>query len=145
MAQVWTLPEASHWLALRTLTVNAHLLANMLGGTPVLVDYDAPVPLGLSIVDMEAFCRWDGARPGSLPASWEVTGDSLAVRLAGALEASEVVLLKSTDMPSHTSWDEASRSGIVDGYFARAVAENARGISLRVMNLRCWHKCLELS
>ena len=68
-----------------------------------------------------------------LPRSWQVTGDSIAARIAECLGADELVLLKSTDPPSTPSRRIASRLGLVDGFFGEATDRLRR---IRFVNLR---------
>lgn len=117
--------EKAHWLALRSLSFQAHLLAEIL--------VDAVVVRGLHecraawdagrrpILDGHAFAVADESLPGRLPHSWNATSDALAARVARVAAASRLVLLKSVTIPEGTSWVEASRLGWVDAYFAEAV------------------------
>ena len=52
-----------------------------------------------------------------LPHSWDVTSDSIAAWLAGALDAERLVLIKSAG---------ASGPALVDAYFARALPPDVR-------------------
>lgn len=63
----------------------------------------------------------------ALPASWQLTSDSLAAWLAGRLGARRILLLKHRDAPGRAiSLDEAARSGLVDPLFpAYAAASGA--------------------
>jgi aspartokinase-like uncharacterized kinase len=133
---------ASHWLALATLAVNARFLLHLLPGAQLITEFDHPPQQGPGVVDMERFCRYD---PSPLPSSWDVTSDSLAVRVADVFGASELVLLKSVELPASTSWDEASRRGIVDKYFPTALAENVRPLPVQLLNLRSWYESRALS
>jgi 5-(aminomethyl)-3-furanmethanol phosphate kinase len=124
--------EASHWLALQMLAVNAHFLATLLPDAVVVPSPFTPAPL--AILDMHAFALADDARPGHLPHAWDVTSDSLAVRVAQVAEARELVLLKSLDWQGD-DWRAAAAAGVVDGFFAEA-ARRADGLRIRVVNLR---------
>jgi 5-(aminomethyl)-3-furanmethanol phosphate kinase len=72
-------------------------------------------------------------QPGQpLEHNWNVTSDSIAARLAQAIRADELVLLKSCDFRSNSLTDLA-KAGVVDPYFPRAAA----GLGgVRVVNLR---------
>jgi hypothetical protein len=50
-----------------------------------------------------------------------VTSDSIAARMAVVLGADRLILLKSIDMPSGTSWTEAAERGWVDRHFPRVI------------------------
>jgi hypothetical protein len=72
--------------------------------------------------------------PGTrLHASWDVTSDSIAARVAEVRGAAELVLLKSTlrsDLSSLTEWANA---GLVDAFFPQAAVKLPR---VRLVNLR---------
>jgi aspartokinase-like uncharacterized kinase len=130
--------ERSHWLALRSLTLTAHLLAAVFPSSGVTERLDECPRLWdagtVPVLDMHAFAVADEGRPGCLPHGWAVTSDSLAARVAHVAGAGELVLLKSATMPEDMDWEGASRGGFVDGYFATA----ARGLRVRWVNLRRW-------
>ena len=68
-----------------------------------------------------------------LPHDWSVTSDSIAARLATAVGAAELVLLKSTRIAPGTSQAAAAATGLVDEYFPRAACTVPR---VRWVNLR---------
>jgi aspartokinase-like uncharacterized kinase len=71
-----------------------------------------------------------------LPASWDVTSDSIAAHLAKGLQATELVLLKSAQLTSDHSLSAAAQNAWVDGYFPQAAA----GLpTIRFVNLRSKH------
>lgn len=111
--------EASHWLALRILTVNAHFLSQLLA-IPVVSSVVSPLP-PLSVLDAHAFCVTDDGQSGSLPHRWDVTSDSVAARVAFVCSAA-LVLLKSTDLEMGMSWMKATEHNLVDRSFATQVA-----------------------
>jgi aspartokinase-like uncharacterized kinase len=126
--------EASHWLAIRAMSVTAQLAAELLPAAQ-LIDSLAQVrrsPGGpLQILDVAMFLLAEEFTPGALPCSWDVTSDSIAARLATALDA-ELVLLKSA-LPGSGDLDvQGDAAALVDAYFATA----ARGLSVRLVNLR---------
>jgi aspartokinase-like uncharacterized kinase len=131
--------EASHWLAVRSLSLTAHVLAAMLPSAAVVDSLSERRPLWTSgmwpILDLFAFAKIDDARPGALPHSWDVTSDSLAARVAEVSGARELILLKSVTLSSPADWTDASRQGHVDAHFPRMTA---RGVTARVINLREW-------
>lgn len=133
--------EASHWLALGTLRLNAHFLAALLSGIdPVVIEAVQECPMAwqrgqMPIVDGQAFARVDEGRPGCLPHGWAVTSDSLAVRVAAVLPARRLILLKSITIPAGTAWSAAAERGLVDGYFAQAVGASPQ-FAVQAINFR---------
>lgn len=57
----------------------------------------------------------------AIPASWSITSDSLAARLAELLDA-RLILLKSVDAAGHLSAEELARQGVIDTLFPEIVA-----------------------
>jgi aspartokinase-like uncharacterized kinase len=123
---------ASHWLAIRSLTLTAALLHQLLPGTVIVDSPRAATEGGLGILDPFAFCRADD----TLPHSWDVTSDSIAARAAVIANASRLVLLKSTDAPPCIDWPTAVANGWVDAYFPRAVERAA--FPIEFVNFRKW-------
>src|SRR5258708_38397420 len=113
--------KIAHHLALRSLTLNAWFLAELLG-VPVLNprrnDWE-----GVALLDGYAFGQ-DADVSLMLPACWDATSDSVAAVAAIVLQASELVLLKSSD----------EGDGLVDAMFSRLV-EGER-FTIRIVNFR---------
>jgi aspartokinase-like uncharacterized kinase len=134
--------EASHWLALRALTVNAHFLASLLPQSCVCGDLSELGRIwdkrNLSILDVHEFARGDEERPGPLPHSWTVTSDALAARVAVVLQARHLVLLKSTTIPQGVDWTEAAHRGWVDAMFATLLQDAPANLCVNAVNLRTW-------
>jgi aspartokinase-like uncharacterized kinase len=133
--------EKSHWLALRALTLNAHFLAELLPCGTVIGDLDEAAARWqlrrLPVLDGHRFACADESRAGCLPHSWEVTSDSLAVRVAHVMRGRELILLKSIDIPPGVDWHEAGRHGWVDRFFADVV-QREPGLPIRTINFRAW-------
>jgi aspartokinase-like uncharacterized kinase len=130
--------EKAHWLALRALTLNAHVLADLLTGVAVVGDPERIAEGGerVCLLDAHAFACLDERRHGRrLPHTWDVTSDSVAARVAIVTGATALVLLKSMALPAGVSWDEAGRLGLVDPLFA-TVLQGAVGLEVRVENWR---------
>ena len=128
--------EAAHWLALRALGFNAHFLAALLGA-PVVQEYE---PRGgrVQVLDAFAFLRADEERHGTatIPHSWEATADTVAARVAVAVQGRRLVLLKSVTVPSGDDWEAAAREGFVDPLFASVVRTSTVDLEVRTFNLR---------
>lgn len=131
--------EASHWLALRSMALNAHFLAVLLRAE-VIDAWTSCSPLWvagrLPILDAYRFARADEGNPGSLPHCWGVTSDSVAARAAIIGGAKQLVLLKSITISKSIGWFKASERGWVDRYFPRVIQNFGRGLEIRAVNLR---------
>ncbi|HEY7309439.1 MAG TPA: hypothetical protein VH643_08790 [Gemmataceae bacterium] len=134
--------ETSHWLALRALSLNAHFLASLLPFARVIEDVEDVEETWFAgqtpVLDVHAFARADEGRAGCLPASWSVTSDSLAARVALAAKSRCLVLLKSTTIPPSMDWSEAGRLGLVDAMFAEILRAAPRPFYVHAVNLRAW-------
>ncbi len=131
----------AHWLCVRMMDVNARILSRLLNCEHI-TDFEnlrqmQATSQGASsyvlavqqfLKDVEPTC---GGK--QLPQDWSVTSDSIAARVAIALGADELVLLKSA-LTDAQSLSEAVRHGYVDEYFATAAS---RLPSIRCVNLRC--------
>ncbi len=86
------------------------------------------------ILSVEEFMRrWEPAVSGrSLPHDWCTSSDAIAARAAQALSATELVLVKSRDLPPGTTREAAAAEGFVDAVLPQA----ARGLSVHWVNLR---------
>ena len=91
--------EKCHWLALEAMNTAAAFLRSLGITAPIL--------------DAVAFCR----EHDELPHTWAATSDSVAALAARVKHATQLVLLKSVDIPPGTPWDEAAKRGWVDAVF----------------------------
>ncbi len=130
--------EASHWLAIQALSVNASFLCELLDG---LVSSSASFANAsgsdgrLLVLDPLPLIQADEANADHLPHTWNVTSDSLALRAAALVGARKLILLKSASWEG-CDWQEAMQAQIVDGYFAQAMAHAPPALSARIVNLR---------
>lgn len=116
--------EPAHWLAIRSLSLGARFLHEIV---PNLRVVELP---SAGILDPYPYFRTQSGPPQT----WSVTTDSLAAWVALACIASKLVLLKSTDVPPDLSWKQASDAGFVDAYFP-TLLETA-SLRVEVVNLR---------
>ncbi|HEU4589048.1 MAG TPA: hypothetical protein VFS11_10385 [Gemmatimonadales bacterium] len=87
-------PDAAHWMAVLAMDQYAFAIADRLEGAALVYDPDGiRGALSQGRVPVLAPFRWMYAAD-VLPHSWEVTSDSIAAFLAGALDADVLVLLK---------------------------------------------------
>jgi aspartokinase-like uncharacterized kinase len=113
--------DAAHWMAILAMDQYAHLLHSRLrGSTLVSTPAAALAAIGAAGLPVLAPYRWlRDADP--LPHAWDVTSDSIAAWIAGALDARRLILLK----PAGVTGTEA-----VDAYFPHA---HRRGTSCSVL------------
>jgi aspartokinase-like uncharacterized kinase len=135
----------AHRLAIDTMSVTAKLAAALLPETRLSDEWQCLVQFAESDESEPAFLIFDPARflkeseptldGDRLPASWDVTSDSIAARMARLLTACELVLLKSClprEQVAATECDDA-RSDYFDRSFRRFSAGIPR---VRFVNLR---------
>jgi aspartokinase-like uncharacterized kinase len=131
--------EASHWLALRAMTLNAHFLHALLPRSAVVDGWPACPAVwrrgAVPILDAFAFAVTDEGEPGALPHCWDVTSDALAARAAAVGGSRRLILLKSVDVPEGLDWKEAAERGFVDRPFVLTLGEDCIA---RTVNLRKW-------
>lgn len=65
-----------------------------------------------------------------IPASWDVTSDSLAAWLAGQVGAHELVLVKSCAVPESAVLSELQRQGVIDAGFLDFAKPSAYNINV---------------
>lgn len=132
--------EASHWLAVRAMTVTSRLLANLLD--IVLVErFEVVEQLAREgrqsacVLDCEEFMRVrePNSTGSRLPHDWSCTSDSIAARVAEVLSADELVLLKSISLPEGWSYQQAAQQGLVDAWFPQ-ISKSVKQV--RWVNLR---------
>jgi aspartokinase-like uncharacterized kinase len=104
--------DAAHWMAIRAMDQYAHVIADRMPGCALVSDLaEIEAAFVASRVPVLLPYRWlRDADP--LPHSWDVTSDSIAAWVAGAVRAPRLVLIK----PSG-----ASGADLVDAYFQRAL------------------------
>ena len=136
--------QKAHRLAIRSLDLTAELLAGLLPGSAVV---HRPEDLGacrnpgqVPILAPGQFLEEvDDRGPDPLPASWDVTSDSIAARIAVLLGARRLILLKSVGLAADIDRGEAARLGLVDAMFPRIASE------LEVVELVCLRDCEPLT
>jgi aspartokinase-like uncharacterized kinase len=121
----------AHRLAICALDWTAELLAKILPGALVVCRPEAfrsawnsrRIPVLAPRRILEDF---DDPSLDALPASWDVTSDSISARVGVILGASRLILLKSRGLPRGATVEQAVGIGLVDPYFGIA----ARGVPL---------------
>ena len=131
--------ETSHWLAVRSLSLSAYFLAQLLAPRASVVEtlgqcHGVWAAGRTAVIDPERFARADARRKDALPRTWQVTSDSLALQLVRRWRASRLILLKSTSAPA--GWPEIAASEIVDPWFERLLADVRGTMDVSIVNLR---------
>ncbi|HEX3233577.1 MAG TPA: hypothetical protein VHR41_05240 [Gemmatimonadales bacterium] len=86
--------DAAHWMSILAMDQYAHVLTERIAGAAMLEDPGAiEEAIGRAGVAVLAPSRWMRAAD-VLPHAWEATSDSVAAFVAGALDASRLVLVK---------------------------------------------------
>jgi len=89
--------DAGHWMALLAMDQYAHVLGERIPGAELVEDAGGiGAALRRGRLAVLAPYRWLRSAD-VLPHGWEATGDSVAAFLAGALDASRLVLVKPAD------------------------------------------------
>jgi aspartokinase-like uncharacterized kinase len=124
--------EAAHWLALRAMEFNAHLLAAAVPGAEVVDSIVEalrcwqrrafPV-LSVKTFVMEMERVWPDV---VLPHDWTVTSDSLAAWITSRWAANELVLVKSRPLEPGVDAVGAVERQWVDAYFPQIAPEAPR-------------------
>jgi aspartokinase-like uncharacterized kinase len=100
--------EAAHWMAILAMDQYAHVLASHIPRARLVVEPGC-IREGLEQTDCVVLAPSRWLRSADvLPHTWEVTGDSIAAFVAGALDARQLILIK-----PHSSMAQP-----VDPYFA---------------------------
>ena len=87
--------DAAHWMAILAMDQYAHVLADRIPGATLIEEPGALTSSGVAVL---APSRWMRSAD-VLPHSWEVTSDSIAAFVAGALDAARLLLIKpATDL-----------------------------------------------
>jgi 5-(aminomethyl)-3-furanmethanol phosphate kinase len=111
--------EAAHWMAIQGMDQYAQVLAERIPGSVLLQE---PGAIGAAVLPgrpgVLAPSRWMRSAD-VLPHSWDVTSDSIAAFIAGALDAERLILIK----------PGGEYSG-VDAYFWTALPSNLPSRSL---------------
>lgn len=127
----------AHWLAIEAMEANARRLHQMFSEAAWLDDLDAArtTEARLAILSPLRFMRYGDARhpDGALPATWQVTSDSIAARAAEMAGADELALLKSAPASEPATAAHLAAMGYVDAFFPQA---SARLPAIRYINLR---------
>jgi aspartokinase-like uncharacterized kinase len=124
--------EVCHWSAIGLMSVASEIAAELLAGSEVIRSFsDLQDAIGSRtkpreiVFDPAQFLRdVEPALAGpALPQDWSVTSDSIAARVAVAVEADALTLLKSCPAPDRRDPQAWSERGLVDGFFPQVASE----------------------
>lgn len=129
----------AHWLAIETMEANARGLWETLPEASWLDSIARARTIGgaLAVLSPRRFMWYDDARHprGALPATWQVTSDSIAARAAEIAGAEELILLKSVAPPDPATPEQLAAIGYVDAFFPRASRQVP---AIGYVDLRLW-------
>ena len=133
---------AAHWMCVDLMTVTTHMLHDRLPEIPLVEDdrllCQRVGERGCTIFGPASWLRHsEPFLPGqTLPASWDVTSDSIAARLAIVLTAEELVLMKSTFPTEGVEIEGLAESGYVDRMLVDLAEKNAADAACKFTNRR---------
>jgi len=109
-------PELSHRLGMAAMSLGAEMIASMSSRYRLVTTLQAEPDADdgtVHVVDAFRVPGWE-----QLPASWEMTSDSIAVWVARQLNAKGLLLAKSVDLPTGVpDLPALAALGLIDGYF----------------------------
>ncbi len=124
-------PRVHHRACIQAMGIHAQLVVSLLADADWLADIahlkSPPLKPRRWVIDPWPLVSRDDAERSAepLPASWDVTSDSIAARLAELTQADELTLLKST-LPVGRDVLRWSEQGYVDCYFPQAIQNQRR-------------------
>jgi aspartokinase-like uncharacterized kinase len=123
---------SAHWLAIDAMDFNARLVRSLLQrtGRETTTDLSALRP-GVVVIPVVRSLLKTSSCP-SLPESWDVTSDAIALWTAKSIYADRVLFLKSADPPADRRISTAVETGLLDS----ATEILAQGLSIGWVNLR---------
>ena len=131
-------PQTAHRLALAAMNLTGEVVHELLPRSTLVTEPTQLVPAHRQgLWPLVQASSWLGDEHGDIPASWDVTSDSLAVVLAQRVEAERLTLLKSRGVEPGTLPADWSRAGLVDRWFPQALAR-VPGLQVELVNLRAW-------
>ena len=128
--------ERSHWAAIDQLSQNATFASSSLNQE--LINCIQPLTQktkGCVVFDCAHWlkeCDLDEERP--LPCSWEVTSDSIALKLALDIKADQLLLLKSVCPEQPFDVARYAELKIVDAYFPDLWTSRSHKLKLEIVN-----------
>jgi 5-(aminomethyl)-3-furanmethanol phosphate kinase len=103
--------EDSHWIAIHSMRLSAHFVERLLQ-IPLVSNLDGKE--SLAVFEPINWLMQDEMNEDHLSHCWDVTSDSIAMRIAIKAEVEELIFLKSTAAPSSKTLHEAIENGSLD-------------------------------
>jgi len=126
--------EAAHWMAILGMDQYAHALVSRIPGAE-LVDQAPQIAAALDAGRLPVLAPYRWLRSADpLPHSWEVTSDSIAAWIAGAVGAARVVLVKPAAGTAET---------LVDPQFLRVLPQGVEYVVVTVDDLSALRRALD--
>lgn len=124
--------ETCHWAAIGLMSVAGEMAAHQIEGSGIVRTFDElrgeigqrTRPRDVVFDPAQFLHDVEPTLPGrALPHDWSVTSDSIAARVAVAIGADALVLLKACPAPERRDLHEWSERGLVDGFFRHVAVE----------------------
>jgi len=127
--------EIAHKMALLAMQQMALIFKSikpsfLLANQPLTIDNNVPVVIWSPDIQQADLALVD--------ANWEVTSDSLAAWLSNQLQATELVLVKSADIPVNMDIQQMQKQGLVDKAFTKYTKNALYKITL--INKHCFNE-----
>lgn len=117
--------ESAHWLAIRAMSLHAHLFAAIFS-LPVgnsLADCRKQLDAGVPSIVLDPLFELANDNGQCLPVGWHVTSDSIAAFFAKRIHARRLVLLKLVGDGRARTAADAIALGWLDTWFPEAIGE----------------------
>ena len=135
-------PEKAHHDAIAAMSHNAALLCRLNKSLRLVRNYEEALQVWsgghAAVLDADSFLfsQPDHDTEASLPASWDITSDSIAGWTARLWQADRIILAKSCDAPE-TNLSALCQLGMIDRAFATSVGH----VRTEWLNLRSGSSC----
>lgn len=113
--------KSTHWTCIDLMDVNSRLLSAWFPKWPILDRYQDKKHRPSDPNQILLTSHWMRRQNSGLAESWATTSDSIAAAFAGYIQADELVLLKSCELPESISLANLKKSDIVDDQFVPLV------------------------